>query len=124
MKEIRMYQIEIPVINQFFYLKFWEEQKFIDYIDVISGKEYETVSDQVKNSYGVNISLENSIYVWIDNRENIGTMVHELVHTVWATIKNRGFELEEELFAHIYKYVYEKAEECRKKKVKIWTLEY
>lgn len=130
MHEIKLYEIELPVIEQVMYICFWNKEKFKHFCkhnladcEPEDGKSMPI--DAIDNSYGICVTTsESEIYVWINDRENIGTMVHELIHAVWATISNRWFELEEELFAHIYKYVFTEAEKCRNRKQKLGTIEY
>lgn len=125
MHEIKLYSIELPVIEQYLYLCFGNKEKFKHFQKNEFPSNDEDVWKIIDWANGVCIRTDdNWIYVWVNDRENVGTMVHELIHAVWGTIENRWLQLEEELFAHIYKYLYTEAEKCRTRKQNMGVIQY
>ena len=108
--KITEYSFRIPIFNQ--------------KIKVLIGKrssieklfsENDIVLDNLNNADAACFGIDNYLYLWFESNPNLSVMCHEVGHCVYAIIKSRGLDIEdEELFCYLQEFIIDNILKCVK----------
>lgn len=118
MKPLILYEIDIPIFNQYFYICNWNKKDFLKYMTIYI---WEDVTEEDWKWFTFHKNPHIYSYIWKETYNN--TLVHELIHITYAILENKWISESkdnEEVFAYLYTYLYDECKHLNKQnKIKI-----
>lgn len=111
-EKIKMFEIYIPVFEQYFYLNFWD----IDLMrKLIKTKTWDEFTAWCKWLTTINW---DEIFVYVNKKSNKNTLLHELIHVTYAILENKWIPENrdnEEVFAYLFTFLQKECNDLKNK---------